>query len=266
MNRKKQITVISFLLVLILGIGSYTIYSNTKRVEDNLNLSFANNYISYVINEEDKTMKFNLFGLLDTSSTNDEILQKINSLSLNNSEMIIMDFEVDSGIIYKGHQIVNFIIEIEFKSLDTLSADTLFINYSDNKEEAFEIGEITLANSSQFQTEDSIDITEAHTIGYPSPSLEITLDNQGDNEIKIINVYDLNKTINSSINEFYIKSNDSNQLIVDEFDNTGEDIDFYTVTPIIEYRSGDINNEYVLPGMIYGVLLSDEEKIDMMLN
>ncbi|WP_253185673.1 hypothetical protein [Bacillus licheniformis] len=61
-----------------------------------------------------------------------------------------------------------------------------------------------------------------------------------------------------------IQAKQSKHIVVPSFHMTGE-YDFYTVTPVLRYTAAGKRNQYSMPGVLYGALDSDEEKIERML-
>ncbi|MDZ7836290.1 MAG: hypothetical protein U5K84_14105 [Alkalibacterium sp.] len=98
-------------------------------------LIFANNYISYVI--EDETMAFNLFAIQLADSPHKITNDTITSLDIENENIEVMDFSVESGISHKGYTLVNFIVDISVKGSDVEKADELSISWNEQSVEYF---------------------------------------------------------------------------------------------------------------------------------
>lgn len=273
MDRKKLITLI------ILGVTAtllimYFLIINIKSPEANndLELSFANNYISYVI-EDNETMLFNIFGALNVKKHDASILESINFLELDNSNIEIVNFEIDSGIVHQDYQLLNFLVELKVLSEDLESSTEIIINYNNNQKQYFNIGNITLINEDNSQISiapKDLEPKGDYVVGYPYPSLDVELHNKSENDLQIHEIYDLNNILSHNFeSQTLILANESNKIIIPEFKNNNiekNEIDFYTITPILKYSIKDSNLFYNMPGVIYGILISDEEKIERVIN
>ncbi|WP_430789216.1 hypothetical protein VBD025_03145 [Virgibacillus flavescens] len=228
---------------------------------DNNSLEFADNFISYVI-EEDETMSFNIFGVQNTEKGNHLDAELISFLEFNNSNIEIVDFRLDSGLTHNNYKLINIIVEVKINSDNIENAEQLVVHFKNNKEKMYDFGSLTLQNDKRFVQND-ISPKGNYTVGYPTLSLDVNLRNESDQTIKMKQIDDLKKNLSYHFdNVMELNSLETTRIVVPSFEIVDEkDFDFYTVTPILHYSSGTEEYLYNMPGVLYGVLRSDIDKI-----
>ncbi|MFO8234964.1 MAG: hypothetical protein R6U04_06150 [Bacteroidales bacterium] len=226
------------------------------------NLIFAKNYISYVI--EDETMAFNLFAIQPADSPHKITNDTITSLDIENENIEVLDFSVESGISHKGYTLVNFIVDISVKGSEVEKADELAISWNEQSVEYLKIGEMILKNK-EVTDVGGFSPVEAYTVGYPSPSLDIHIQNDYHETVLLEGVRDLNHNLTYSFDSpIEFLPNGSNNVVIAKFHIKNE-YDFYTISPIANYTLGNDSKDSHLPGVIFRMLDSDEDKIERMI-
>ncbi|TWK85996.1 hypothetical protein CHCC20331_1149 [Bacillus paralicheniformis] len=95
--------------------------------------------------------------------------------------------------------------------------------------------------------------------------MDVRLKNNLAKDISLEKITDLNGVMTYSFDKrTAIQAKQSKHIVVPAFDMTGE-YDFYTVTPVLRYTAAGKPHQYSLPGVLYGALDSDVEKIERML-
>jgi len=225
-------------------------------------LLFARNYISYVM--EDETMSFNIFGLQKTNTGVPISGDTVTSLAFDNDHIQISDYKVETGIRHKGYMLVNIIVDVRISSDKPEKTDQLLISFNGCDREAFQIGKITLQNEHNVRSGD-LSPAGQYTAGYPKPSLDVRLKNNLAKDISLEKITDLNGVMTYTFDKgTAVQAKQSKHIVVPSFDLTGE-YDFYTVTPVLRYTAAGKRHQYSMPGVLYGALDSDEEKIERIL-
>lgn len=222
-------------------------------------LQFADNYISYIM--ESDTMSFNIFGVADKAST--PLSQRISHVSFPNQNIQIVNFQVNSGSI-DDHELFNIIVEVELVGNGIEKETRLDVQFDNGEILSYDIGDITLSKISDEQNE-VIAHNKEYIVAYPFPSLDMTIRNKEDDEIILDEISDPNKTIRYSFPQnTKVEKQGTHSISIPSFEM--EDyFDFYTISPVLQYHVQNKKSTYVLPGVMYYTLLSDEEKIQRIL-
>ncbi|QGH32864.1 hypothetical protein GI584_01815 [Gracilibacillus salitolerans] len=259
----RRFLTIGFLFIVVLVLVFINLPSNEEKAKDNkeIDLTFADNYISYVLNNE--TVSVNIFGAKKNIAN---LSDTIAGLELNNENIKIVEYEIDSGKTSNEHQLFNLMLDIKVLSNEIEKADTLRVTFDNNDSQEYNIGQMVVAN--EIDSSDHISYGNEYNVGYPEPSLVTTITNTNDESIIIKNVSDLNKMLFYEFSdELLIDPGKSYDIDIPSFENKESiQYDFYTITPIIYYKSGGNEHVFDLPTVIYGLLDDDDEKLWKVLN
>lgn len=238
--------------------------SSDSDIADVINLEFADNFISYIIEEEDE-MSFNIFGVVK-DDTDIKLQNVISLVEFNNPNINVVDFEVDTGIVHDGYRLVNIMVTTELLTNNIEQANKLIIQFNDEETKNYDMGLITVQNNKLFNDK-HLEPSGEYTVGYPKRSLDINVKNKTDDFVTYSKIYDLTESLSYKFNTnpkiepqgtTHIKF--ENFLTVNNFDP-----DFITITPIISYVLDGEKYNYNLPGVIYGIMDSDIDKIERMI-
>lgn len=263
-NKRKKILLILVIIVIIIIFTSLIFYEKENKAHvnkaDNIELLFANNYISYILDENN--MSFNIFGVrkVENEETKVPITEMITDVSFNNENIKITNFNLDEGLINNGYQLFNFIVDIEVSGSDIEKADQFVVHFNSGKVNNYDIGDVTLQNTLGNKKQD-ITYENEYLIGYPIPSLDINITNNNKDNITLDKISDLNRELNYEFyNDIKLKKQEKYNIVIASFEQE-EEYDFYTVTPILQYSKNDHEYSHIMPGVIYGILIPDEDKI-----
>lgn len=276
MKRKKSVLLISIILVILLlalaGIWSMYFMGTNGNEEINITtmsepmeLKFADNYISYIL-ERESTLQFNLFGAQDVSIDGPSYFDSVDFISLENQNIEIIDYEISQGDIFGDHQLFNIILEVKLNSDEVEEVSELTLHYNQVEEISFDFGTLILKDDIGFNQGD-LDVTgEQNTLAAPLPSLEANLTNQTSNSIKLSKIYDIaDNLVFEFKEEVQIPNGEIEKLTISKFNEMNQH-DFYTITPIVEYVRNDETNQYYMPGVVFGVMVEDDVKMEKILN
>lgn len=255
-------------MLLIASVFVYFTQKNTRDARsihiDEMELIFANHYISYVI-ETDKRMSFNVFGVFRDQQGVPLLTESISSVALNNQNLEIVDFSIETGITHEDYTLFNMIIDVQVLSDHVERADRIHVYFDDQQMKSFPIGEMTIQNAKRFASSDFAP-TGGYTVGYPHPSLDGKIQNSTKDTVSLQKIEDLNQTLTYTFEpEIRLDPQKSHHIIVSSFE-TEEEFDFYTVTPLLHYSINGNDQVYPMPGVLYGVLDPDEEKVKRIIN
>jgi hypothetical protein len=212
---------------------------------------------------EGDSMSFNVFGVQETNQKPAETSKSIADVELNNNNLKVVDFSVDAGtgISHSGYTLINIIIDVQILSDDIEKADQLLLFFDNGDVEAYDIGDMTIQNGQNIGDQRMISAGE-YTVGYPRPSLDVNIKNQHEDIISLKKVKDLNKRMTYEFEDhIHIEPDSTANILITSFQLT-QQYDFYTVTPIAEYSLNNDDYLYYMPGVLYGIMASDEEKIE----
>lgn len=222
-------------------------------------LIFADNYISYVI--EDETMAFNLFAIQPADSPHKVTTDNITSLDIENENIDIVDFSVDSGITHKGYTLINFIIAVSVRGNEIETADELALSWDEQSIVHLKIGEMTLKNKEKTHS-GGFSPVGAYTVAYSSPSLDIHIQNDASETVLLEGVRDLNHNLAYSFDSsIEFLPAESKEVTVPTF-HIEDAYDFYTFSPIADYTLDGVSDYTHLPGVMFRLTDPDEEKIE----
>jgi hypothetical protein len=260
------IFVVSGLLVFLLLWKNDSTYGEESNYRDEIDLKFADNFISYII-EDKEAMSFNIFGIQKIKDNDSSLTNLVSSVEFNNPNINIVDYQVDTGIVYEGYKLVNIIVTAEALTNNVETADQFLIQFNNEDVKAYDIGNVTIQNDIPYQNE-HLEPKGNYTVGYPSLSLDVNIKNKTNLSISPTKIYDLTGDISYQFVEtFKFQPNEGKQIQIDTFTKKSEEEhDFMTITPILSYSLEDENYLYNMPGVVYGVLDSDTDKIKKMID
>ncbi|KMK91845.1 hypothetical protein [Rossellomorea marisflavi] len=264
------LTAVCLLVLVFIGSNLFTSNSNSDKVANSINnasymdVNFANNYISYVL-EEGTTLQLNLFGAQNVSSKGPSYFDSVKNISLDNESIEIIDYEISKGQVFQTHQLFNIVLEVKLNSSSMEKSSQLTLRYEEGEEATFDIGRIILQDNQDFNQKE-LDVTgEENTLAAPVPLLSTNLLNKTSNDLEVNNIYDLAKNLDANLREKYIiNSGQVKKLVITDFDKA-TNYDFYTITPIVEYKIDGEIKKYYLPGVVYGIMEEDSVKMEKIL-
>ena len=237
---------------------------NSSAPSEPANLKFADNYISYIL-QKGEVVTFNLFGAQPVSTHETTFLDSVNFISLGNDNIEIVDYEISQGDVFENHQLFNILIDVKIDSDELEKAKELTLHYGQNSAESFSFGEMVLKSDSGYDSEE-IDLTGKHTLASPTPSLDLNLSNETSEYIELIRIYDLAENLSFEFADDYRLTAHSTEKVIIEELHESQEHDFYTVTPIVEYLHSGQTSYHHLPGVIFGVMDADDEKMRKILD
>ncbi|HZH61003.1 MAG TPA: hypothetical protein VEY70_15865 [Metabacillus sp.] len=257
--------VVCALLVLFLLRQNDNTYRAESHYRDEIELKFANNFISYIIKDKE-VMSFNIFGVQNIENNDSSLTNLISSVEFNNPNINIVDYQVDTGIVYEGYKLVNIIVSAEVLTNNVEKADQLLIQFNNEDVKAFDIGNIIVQNDILYQNQ-HLEPKGNYTAGYPSLSLDVNIKNKTANKISPSKIYDLTENISYQFDKsFEFQPNGGRHIQINNFTmKSKETPDFMTITPILLYTLEGESYLYNMPGVIYGILDSDTDKIKKMI-
>lgn len=248
--------VVSVLLISMVLLNNTT---HSKERKKDVKLIFGDNFISYVI-DDNEGMSFNIFGVQDIRKQDSSLKDKVTSVTFNNPNIKVVDFKVDTGISQKGYKLVNFLITVQVSTNSVEKADKLLIQFNKEKTTTHEIGEITLQKNVSFQR-DHITPTGDYKVGYPTPALDVNIKNRAKKSIFVSKIYDLTEDLSYQYQDiFKIEPEEVKNIKINSL-NSKIEHDFITITPILSYSLDNKEYLYNMPGVIYGILDTDQDKI-----
>lgn len=259
---------ISVFLVFLFLFQNTKTFSNETTYSDKFELKFANNFISYVINDQE-SMSFNLFAIQEVTNKNYSLEKLVSSIEFNNPKIKITDFEVDTGIKHKGYKLINIIVNVEVLTNEIEEANTLLIQFNNEDVRPYEMGKIIVQSNRNFEKEGRhIEPFGEYTVGYPSLLLDVVLKNTTSGYISPIEISDLSRGIFYQFHDdFKFPPKENKQVKINDFNKKDNAVyDFMTISPILSYT---IDNDtkvynYNMPGVIYNILDPDIEKMEKM--
>lgn len=270
MNKRNFFFVTGAIVASVILLASFTFANKIFKAENSamdenkgIEILFADNYISYVI-EKDTTMSFNIFGIQKIDKKAPSITDEISDISFNNKDINIVNFNLDAGLINDGYQLFNFIIDVEILSNSIEKDNELTLYFKNGQAKSFNIGKIILQNDLIYEKDD-ISPSGNYTVGYPKPSLDVSLINNTNDIIELKMVEDLSKNMNYEFTDnINLNNKEPQNLLIPSF-NLKKEYDFYTVTPIVSYSTKGNSYSFNMPGVMFGTLMSDQEKIQMII-
>lgn len=268
-SRKKVFSLVT-IVALAVVITFLILQINNKHVDGNqynhINLKFGDNFISYVIEDKDG-MSFNIFGVQEVKNTNTSIKDLVSSIEFNNPNIDVIDYQVDEGIVYQGYKLFNIIVTTQVLTDKVETADQLLIQFGNEDVKSYAFGNLAIQNNISYQNQ-HIEPSGKYNVGYPSLSLNVSVKNKTNKDINLSEIYDLTEDISYEFNQsFNIPSQEKKQIQINNFNKKSEgNHDFMTITPILSYSLENSKYVYNMPGVVYGVLDSDADKIKKIIN
>jgi hypothetical protein len=262
-KRKIWVIILAFFFVAVLT-STFFINSTTNSQEKEVELKFGDNFISYVMENND-VMSFNIFGVQDIREQDFPIEDQVTAITFNNPNIKVADFEVSAGMSLEGYKLLNILVTVQLSSNSLETANEILIQFNNGKTTTREFGEMVLQNSNSFQKA-HLAPSGDYKIGYPNLALDVNIKNTDKQDINAAKIYDLTEGILYQFKDsFQITPGEVKHIQIDEFDHKIEH-DFMTVTPILSYSLEGREYLYNMPGVIYGILDPDEDKINKIIN
>lgn len=256
----RRIVVISILSCAVLLVFSISVIISKDEEIDKSDLIFADNYISYILNNE--TVFINIYG---AKRNQINLNDTITGAKLNNENIDVVSFEIDSSTNNTEYQLFNLMLEIQVLNSEIEKADTLEINFNNDFSFKYKVGKIIVTN--EIQTSDHITYDNEFMVGYPKPSLYTNITNISDKSIIVNKISDLNDLLTYDYSgKFVVAPDESSEIDIPSFNEKPNQYDFYTITPIIHYTLNDNAHKFDLPTVIYGLLDDDDVKLSRILN
>lgn len=251
------ISIIIIIVALILAMN-YKFNQPSEKGNNQNELIFGKNFISNVV-EEGHSMTFNIFGVQKATEQDSLSADLIHYIELGNPQLEIIDYDVSLGESYKGYRFFNILTEIQVKGDDIEEANNLLIQFKDNKKETYDIGKIMLKNDKEY-TEDHIQPKGDYTVGYSDFSLDVNL--VSSQNVSVKKIADFTGSFFYGFSEYIEMTKDVPiYLSVPSFKMAEEDFDFYTITPILDYKVDQKEYLYNMPSVLYGIMDSEIEII-----
>ncbi|USK74377.1 hypothetical protein [Peribacillus frigoritolerans] len=231
---------------------------------DKVKLKFANNFISCII-EDKEGMSFNIFGVQNIKDRDSSLMDVVSSIELNNPNIRIVDYQVDTGIVHKNYKLVNILVTLKPLTNNVETADQLLIQFNNENKETYDIGSITVQNDMSYQNK-HFEPSGQYTVAYPYLGLDINLRNKTDQTISPSRISDLTKNLSYQFDKpFEFQPHDKKHIKINTFYKGKKEFDFMTVSPILSYTLDNERYLYNMPGVVYGILDSDTDKIEKMI-
>ncbi|WP_409271345.1 hypothetical protein V1499_18050 [Neobacillus sp. SCS-31] len=243
------------LLVLAMIVAGNPVFSKDKEIK----LEFADNFISYVIDDENGAV-LNLFAVQDVWNKNVALENLITSVQFENPNIEVVDFKVDSGMVHQGYKLVNFQVTARVLTGELERENKLKIWYGDEKTATYRFGELVVQNGAGFE-KGHFEPARSYTASVPSLGLDMRIKNTSGQEADGLEIEDLSGDISHQFeDDFKIGPREVGHIEVDGFGET--EYDFAMITPIFSYSLAGEEYRYNMPGVLYGMTLSDEDKIE----
>jgi hypothetical protein len=267
---KKNILSLTILVIAIIFFFLILQLNNNKKVEgvqhNDINLRFGDNFISYIISTEGD-MSFNIFGVQNIKDNNSSFEGLLSSVEFNNPNINVVDYQIDTGIVYENYKLFNLVVTAQVLTNKVETADQLLIQFGNEDVTAYDFGRLVIENNASYQNQ-HIEPSGDYNVGYPSLSLDVSVKNKTNRSIYPSRIYDLTGEISYQFNQsFSFQPKEEKRIKIDSFHKESEEnYDFMTITPILSYTLEDNEYVYNMPGVIYGVLDSDVDKIKKIIN
>lgn len=260
---------ISALVFLFFLICKNYITKNEGNQHNEITLEFANNFISYVIEDNENGMAFNIFGVQNIKGNRISPLESlVSSVEFNNSNIKVLDYQIDSGVVYEDYRLFNIIITAQVLTNNVETADQLLFQFGNKDITPFNFGNITVQNNNSFQDK-HFEPSGNYNVGYPTLSLDVNLKNKTNSNVLLSRIIDLTEEISYDFAQDYkhFNSQEKMQIKIEHFNRkSNENFDFMTITPILSYKFENQDYLYNMPGVIYGMLDPDIDKIKKIIN
>ncbi|WP_407545313.1 hypothetical protein [Priestia sp. HNGD-A6] len=253
------------LCVVVLMFSTFLFLNESKKElasgKETANLKFAHNFISYIVDDDDE-VSFNIFAAENVKTRASNLENSVDYISLDNPNIEVANFKINTGFKQDNYELVNFVIDVTSTTTNVEQAKEMIIHFKDGSKKSYNFGQINLQqkkNASQH-----LDVSGRYTVGYPSLELNARVKNKTKSMILPIEVYDLTKTISHKFNnDLQLQPQKQSTIKVNNFYlKNKEQYDFITMTPIVSYKINNNQYTYHMPGVIYGALDSDQEKLN----
>ncbi|WP_053367702.1 hypothetical protein [Bacillus sp. FJAT-27245] len=246
---------VAALLVVAMMVAGNPAFSKDREIR----LEFADNFISYVIDDENGAV-LNLFAVQEVREKNVNLEELVTSVRFANPSIEVVDFKVDAGMVHKGYKLVNFRVTARVVGDELERENKLKIWFGNGKTATYRFGELAVQNGSGFEKGHFVP-TGSYTAAYPSAGLDVQLKNTSGQETAGLEIEDLSGEISHEFADGYkIRPGETGHIKVKGFGET--EYDFTMITPIFTYSLAGEEYRYNMPGVLYGVMLSDQEKIN----
>lgn len=261
MNKRKFFLFFLLLFVaLVIGVAAPKIFKKDENTLNDIELTFGNHYISYVIENDDAS--FNMFAAQKVQNETSAISDMIEKILFNNKNLEVTDFQIESGSrSHDGYQLVNFIVDVKVTSDDIESADQMIIDWKSGQSKVYDIGVVALKNAKGF-SQDHISPVGEYGVTYQFPGLDVQFVNEQIGTIVLHGIEDLNHTISYIFKDKpEWKAQENYRFSIPALDVKNE-FDFYTVTPVFRYSVNGSEHVYAMPGVLYGIFPPDKEIVE----
>ncbi len=224
-------------------------------------LKFANNFISYVVDDNEE-VSFNIFAAENVKTHTSNLENSVDYIDLNNPNIEVGNFKVNTGFNQDNYELVNFVIDVTSTTTNIEQAKEMIIHFKDGSKKSYNFGQINIQRKKNLSQH--LDVSGRYTIGYPSLELNAGVKNKTNSTILPIEVYDITKTISHKFNnDLQLQPKKQSAIVVNDFYlKNKKEYDFITMTPIVSYKINNDQYTYHMPGVIYGALDSDQEKLN----
>ncbi|WP_222928842.1 hypothetical protein [Neobacillus piezotolerans] len=249
---------VAALLVALMMVAGNPVFSKDRE----LRLQFADNFISYAVDDENGAV-FNLFAVQDVRNRNVPLEDLITLVQFANPNIEVVDFKVDTGMVHKGYKLVNLRLTARVLTDELERDNKLKIWFGNEKTATYRFGELVVQNGTGFQDGHFVP-TGSYTAAYPSAGLDVRIKNISGQEATGLKIEDLSGEI-THLFEGDVKIGPG-KVEHFEIEGYGEtEYDFATITPILSYQLGGQEYSSYMPGVLYGAMLTDKEKIEKIL-
>ncbi|WP_059173489.1 hypothetical protein [Bacillus sp. FJAT-27445] len=256
---KRNKPLIIYFAVAVLFVFLMMLVSNpTLSKEREINLKFADHFISYVIDDENGVV-FNLFAVQDVRKRNTDLDEMVTSVKFNNSNIEVVDFKVETGMVHKGNKLVNMQVKARVLTDLVEMADLLLIQFSNGKTVGYGFGEMAVQNGDSFERGHLVP-SGGYTAGYPSAGLNVEIKNRAEQSVTGLKIEDVTGAITHQFDDgLKIEPMEVVQIDVNGFGM--KEYDFTMISPILTYNLQEVDFRYNMPGVMHGVSVGDEAKI-----
>ncbi|WP_316569122.1 hypothetical protein [Neobacillus sp. YIM B06451] len=255
----KRILYLYFSLAALLVLAMIVAGNPAFSKDEEIKLEFADNFISYVIDDENGA-ELNFIAVQDVWNKNVDLGNLITSVRFENPNIEVVDFKVDSGMIHQGYKLVNFRVTARVLSGELERENKLKIWFGDEKTAIYRFGELVVQNGAGFE-KGHFEPADSFTAAVPSSGLDMRIKNVSGQEADGLEIEDLSGDISYQFeDELKIRPREVGHIEVDGFGET--EYDFAMITPIFSYSLAGEEYRYNMPGLLYGMTLSYEDKIE----
>lgn len=263
-----MVVIIAIAIFLLLIPDEKSVISD-KEISDRENsdreLIFGDHFISYEIYSGEK-LAINIFGVEKVRTGQKTLEKAVQSVQLDNDNInSVVDTVDTSKKQYKGYNLFNIILQVDTTSKGhSEMAEKLTITFDNGVERTYDIGHLTIQHGDKV----SLDLEPKgdYAVGYTRPQLYAELYNMSEFDIKLNAVKDITGTLLHNFDEEVVIPAKTNQLVQVDKISFKKEYDFYMITPVLEYTKNEEVDNYTMPGVLYGITLPDEQRVNLILD